>query len=63
MFVFTDLGFRNCYTYMRALAFYVARFKNYMQSSAVNIVLKFADIYRCIYGKSECLVQLQVVVG
>ena len=54
MFVFTDLGLRNRYVYMCALVLYVAWFRNYMQSSTVNKVIKDVDFYRCMHGTAEC---------
>ena len=62
MFVYTDLGLRNCFIYIyiyvcvcvRALALYVAWIRNYMRSSTVNKVTKDVDFYRCMHGISEC---------
>jgi hypothetical protein len=46
-----------------AVAWYIAWFRNYMQSSPVNKVIKNVDIYRCMHGIAECHMYLQVIVG
>jgi len=57
VFVFTGLGLlRNCYIYIYALALYAAWFRNYMQSSPLNKVIKDVDFYRCMHGIAECRV-------
>ena len=36
------------------LALYVVWFRNYMQSSTVNKVIKVVDFYRCLHGIPGC---------
>jgi hypothetical protein len=59
LFVFTDLGLRNCYTHtqcvcvcvcVHAHALYVVWFRNSVQSSTVNKVIMVVDFYRCMHG-------------
>ena len=42
------------YIYIFVLALYVAWFRNYMQSSTVNKVMKNVDCHKCMHGIAGC---------